>query len=235
MRSQERTKEDKREIRPTDLDKRDARPTLSDKRDARPTGFFNPMAPVEISRRHLPHWAQDGAIYFVTFRLADSIPTEKLAVWRAERERWFRNRPEPLSPGDVAEYHERFTRRIEEWLDAGAGSCLLGFPENSAVVAAALRYFDGDRYVLHEWVVMPNHVHVLFRIADGWRPGEVLHSWKSYTAKEINRCAGRAGQIWQHDSYDHIVRNESVLFKVSEYIRRNPETAKVEVHHASWL
>jgi valyl-tRNA synthetase len=103
------------------------------------------------------------------------------------------------------------------------------------VVADALIHFDGERYDLGAWVVMPNHVHVVITPRGGHPVGDILHSWKSFTAHKINELLGRTGPFWQHESYDHIVRNERALYKIQEYIDRNPDKAGIGVAHASRL
>jgi REP element-mobilizing transposase RayT len=147
--------------------------------------FFNEFAPIEFHRGNLPHWRQEGVTYFVTFRLADSLPQEKLDQWREEREIWLKHNPLPLSPKDEAEYHERFSGRLEQWLDQGSGSCVLALPECRAIVENALRHFDGQRYTLGESVVAPNHVHAILAPKSGHELSDILHSWKSFTSKEI--------------------------------------------------
>jgi hypothetical protein len=191
--------------------------------------FFDPRAPIDVSSRNLPHWYQDGATYFVTFRLGDSIPQEKLRAWMTERQAWLERNPEPRSEEQWREYAERFTDRLHGWLDAGMGSCLLGKVEIGRVVVGALRFFDGERYHLGEWVVMPNHVHAIFQAIPPFTPKEILHSWKSYTANEINRREGRSGDLWQRESYDHLIRSPGELFHCVDYIRRNPEKAGLPV------
>ena len=172
-------------------------------------------------------------MYFVTFRLADSIPRSKLEQWRREREEWLRGRPEPSSREDLREYHGRFPEMIEDWLDAGAGSCLLGQPANARIVSDALKYFDGQRYRLGAWVVMPNHVHAVFSTIAPHSPTGILHSWKSYTAVAINRLCGKTGQLWQHESFDHIVRSESQLRAIERYIEENPAKAGIQAAQSS--
>lgn len=193
--------------------------------------FFNPYAPIDHSRRNLPHWYQEGAAYFVTFRLADSIPQQKLKEWIAERDRWLRHNPEPRTVEQQQEFAERFPDRLQEWLDAGMGSCRIGRPENGRIVAAAMQFFDGQRYHLGEWVVMPNHVHVIFQAIPPYGPEKILHSWKSYTGNEINRRESRCGPLWQKESYDHIVRSPSQLYHYERYIAENPRKAGIQVAH----
>jgi REP element-mobilizing transposase RayT len=104
---------------------------------------------------------------------------------------------------------------------------------NAGIVHSALRYFEGQRYVLDEYVVMPNHVHVLVKPLPGHGLVAILHSWKSYTANQLNRRLGRTGQLWQHESYDHIVRSEAAREVIRRYIRENPAKVATKVAGAS--
>src|SRR6266436_4047684 len=91
--------------------------------------FLNSNDHVEIYRGRLPHWRQNRVIYYVTFRLYDSLPAAKLLSLRQERQLWIKINPVPWSRAQRAEYNERFNLRIQESLDAGVGSCVLGKPE----------------------------------------------------------------------------------------------------------
>jgi hypothetical protein len=199
-----------------------AAPAGADGTSALPFMPFDRDAPVAIYGRHLPHWRQEGCSYFVTFRLGDSIPQDKLRQWESDREEWLQRHPEPHTAEQLAEYHERFTERFQQWLDAGQGACWLRDPGASAIVEEALRFFDGQRYVLGHYVVMPNHVHVLVRPIEGHLLKDILHSWKSVTAHKLNSALGRSGKVWQDESFDCIVRSAAQLEKYSAYIRENP-------------
>ncbi len=193
-----------------------------------PALLFTPFdldAPVTIYSRHLPHWRQAGATYFVTFRLADSIPQEKLCQWERELEGWLGKNPEPHCAEQKVEYHERFTEKFHQWLDTGMGECWLRRPEVSTVVEEALRFFDGQRYALGHYVVMPNHVHAVVRPVQGHLLKDILHSWKSFTANKINELVERKGRLWQEESFDCIVRHETQLSKIAFYIQENPKKA----------
>jgi REP-associated tyrosine transposase len=124
--------------------------------------FFNPYADIRFTANRLPHWQQKGAVYFVTFRLADSVPDHLRTRWESERAAWLRVRPQPWSAEVEREYHERFSGAVERWLDAGHGSCILRRRDCADIVAMALRYFDGKRVAIISSVVMPNHVHAVF-------------------------------------------------------------------------
>jgi len=191
--------------------------------------FFNPNDEIEIKQGNLPHWYQKEVFYHVTFRLADSIPKKKVEELKADRERWQKkhNDKKEYTKEEWKEYNRLFNDRVEEWMNAGYGSCLLRKKENATIVANALKYFDGQRYVLDEWVVMPNHIHVLVKPKGEHKLSDILHSWKSYTANEINKKEGRTGQLWMSESFDHIVRNEDALKAIRHYIRQNPVKAGI--------
>ncbi|MDP0491026.1 MAG: transposase, partial [Verrucomicrobiota bacterium JB023] len=175
--------------------------------------------------RDLPHRHQEGATAFVTFRLADSLPKDRVKSWLAERELFLAKHPKPWSEETWRNYQRRFPRQLENWLDRSHGSCLLRNPENASLVAQALHHFDGERYILDHFVVMPNHVHVLVKPLGHHKLTDILHSWKSFTARAINKRENREGQLWQHESYDHLVRSERQLQHYRHYIEENPEKA----------
>lgn len=195
--------------------------------DYRHHPFLHPSADVRKDSRHLPHWRLNGAFYFLTWRLADALPHEKLKAWKAERDAWLATYPKPWDTETMRDYQERFPKRLESWLDAGYGACHLRLPRCAEIVADSLHYFDGERYDLAAFVVMPNHVHVLFQLRDAATLESVTHSWKSYTAKQINAFLGRSGTLWQQESWDHLLRGVSHLDRCLSYIRLNPSQAKL--------
>ncbi len=207
---------------------------LKQKQDAFETHetFFNPHNEVQIHQGNLPHWQQGSVWYFVTFRLADSIPSEVAEQIKAEREIWLKNNKKnekgEYTKEQIKEYYRLFSDRIEQLLNNGSGSCILKNPEISKIVADALKHFNNQKYVLDEWVVMSNHVHILFKPLGENNLPDILHSWKSYTANEINKITGNKGQLWMHESYDHIVRNEKALQAIRNYIRQNPVKANLK-------
>lgn len=187
-------------------------------------GYFDPNQPIAELHGNLPHWRQSGVTYFVTFRLGDSLPQVKLDQWRSEREDWFRRHPEPRGPAARRDYFERFVARFHRWLDAGYGECVLSRPEVRGILIDALKHFDTQRYALGDWVVMPNHVHVLVTPLCDVELSKVLHAWKSYSANEINRLLGRRGPLWQKESFDHIVRGPEAAERIRQYIQKNPDS-----------
>ena len=185
-------------------------------------GYFHKDEPITNLSGDLPHWRQEGVTYFVTFRTADSLPQEKLKQWQLEKERWLHDHPEPCDGKAKREFYEKFPERLQHWLDQGYGECVLKDQDCKKIVEEALRHFDGQRYDLDEFVVMPNHIHVLVTPKAGHELSEILHSWKSFTATEINKRMGRSGAFWQKESFDHIVRNPDQVEKIRQYIKEHP-------------
>ncbi len=188
---------------------------------------FDPKRPASVRHRHLPHWRQDGCTYFVTFRLADALPQSAIKQLQLERETWLKRYPGELTPDQARELSEFLVEWQDEQVDQGYGSCVMKEANCADVMEECLRHFDGERYALGSFVIMPNHVHALVRPLMGHDLDKILHTWKSYTATQINRVLGREGMLWQEESFDHIVRDEAQLERYGRYIAENPLKAQL--------
>jgi REP element-mobilizing transposase RayT len=192
------------------------------------------------SRGYLPHVKREGADYFVTFRLADSLPRDVLLRFeaeRAERQRAFQKaRQLGVSNADDLELIQRdFRRQVERYLDQGAGVCHLARPEIAELVAGALMFFHENRYLLREWIVMPNHVHALFWPMPNHLLGDIVKSWKQFTALRVKRMLNLAEpRFWQPESYDHWVRDDQERARISRYIRNNAVAARLCSRPDDW-
>ena len=179
---------------------------------------------------------EEGACYFLTFRLADSLPSKLLERFREERDAWLRFHPKPWDEKTESEYHKRFSASIDRWLDAGHGECRLSKPAAREIVSRAFLHFDADRYLLHAFVVMPNHVHLLVSLSPAHDLKTIVTSWKTFTARRINALDGRVGPFWQRDYFDRLVRNAKHFRNVVRYIKRNAEHCPGAVLHlAPWI
>jgi carbamoylphosphate synthase large subunit/REP element-mobilizing transposase RayT len=185
------------------------------------------QAPIKMTRRHLPHWEQPGATYFVTFRLADSIASDVLAQWKEERAQWLKFHPQPWDWKTAQEYMRRFEEEREQWLDQGQGSCLLRDRRVQRVVVESLNQFNRHRYVIDGFVAMPNHVHIIVKPLEPNSLSAVLHSWKSYTSNRINELLERTGSLWMAETFDTIIRDYAHLVACRDYIARNPKQANL--------
>lgn len=191
-----------------------------------PPGFrgLREDLPVTIYTRHLPHWRQEGATYFVTFCQADAHSDSKhyeLASLRAE---WERRHPVPRSNAAWDELFRAMWNLEEESLDQSHGSCRLGNPDCAGIVVDTMHHFDGQRYQLNCYVVMSNHVHAVLKPLDPAIESleKILQTWKRYSAQRINELCDDTGTFWQQESFDRIVRDEEHLYRCLQYIGRNP-------------
>ncbi|TMJ25022.1 MAG: transposase [Alphaproteobacteria bacterium] len=165
------------------------------------------------SRNYLPHFDSQDVVQFVTFRLADSLPEAALArLGSAER-------PESSR---------------QEVLDHGWGECWLRSEPIARLVEDAFLAFDGVRYRLHGWTIMPNHVHVLFTVMPDHPLGTSVSSWKRFTARKANEQLGRSGAFWQTEYWDRLVRNEAHFSASEKHIDQNPVKAGLVTEPRLW-
>jgi REP element-mobilizing transposase RayT len=164
-------------------------------------------------RGELPHLEKGGGTYFVTFCLAGAVRHRATAGMTTEID--------PLAVG-----------RSSEPVTAGVRVSLTG--EAGSAVEAALLHFNGARYGLHAWCVMPDHVHVVACPFGEYRLAEIIHSWKSFTAKVVNRLVGREGVLWEREYFDHLVRSAQALGQFVHYTEENPVTAGFAVTPRDW-
>lgn len=167
------------------------------------------MNDIQTTRRNLPHWHKEDAIYWITFRLADSIPAHKQTTWTQQRNHWLSLHPKPWSEALWKEYHLRFGRRFEKWLDAGYGTCALRKTDLRKKVVGVLMRFHGERHLLHQGVIMPNHVHLLLEPFLKENLSLILRGMKGTSSRACNQTLGRSGKFWMAESYDHIVRSQA--------------------------
>jgi len=189
-------------------------------------------------RGWLPHWEKESATYFITFRLADSLPKSVLERIASERENIIQSASQlkrNLSPDERKKIRQLSTKHIEQFLDNGAGARHLRNPAIAALVADTLRHFDNQRYRLFAWCVMPNHVHVVVRFFPGQTLASVVHSWKSFTAKQANRILESRGAFWQKEYYDHLIRDEHEFESAVQYVADNPVKAGLRDWKWVWV
>ena len=189
------------------------------------------------SRGYLPHFDSPHVIQHITYRLADSLPVAVLEQMKADVE---------SSVRDEEKRKAELRQRIEIYLDAGHGSCVLQAPEIAACVVDTWHHFDGERYRLLEWVLMPNHCHVLIEPLQGVPLGKIVLSWKNYTARFINgyksrtenniesRTGVRCSQVWQREYWDRFIRNERHFEAAKRYIAMNPVKAGLVDKPEDW-
>ncbi|MCA9223788.1 MAG: transposase, partial [Planctomycetales bacterium] len=127
-----------------------------------------------------------------------------------------------MNSHDRNTFLKHFNRCREEQLDTHYGACELRIPENARLVADSLLFFDGKRYEMGDFVIMPNHVHLLAMFPRPEEMKKTFDSWLHYTAVRINRRTGRKGKLWQQEPFDHLVRSVEQYDYLRKYIADNP-------------
>ena len=192
-------------------------------------------------RRNLPHIQPLNTALFLTFRLAGSLPEEVLARMAEERRLLERSlktsgRESKTQLGQLARRH---FATLESWLDKAAfGPTWLADPHVANVVVEALHYRDGKKYRLDAYSIMPNHVHSVFApLAQHNAPeslSSIMHSLKRNTAKRANQLLKRKGAFWEHESFDHYIRNRAEWKRIVKYVLDNPVKARLVTSWEEW-
>lgn len=199
--------------------------------------LFDPQADLAITEHCRPHWSQAGAIVFITFRLHDSIPPEVIRRWESLKQAWLQRRGFAGHWSDVVPtlaeklrvaFHREFNRTREVFLDTCHGSCVLRRRELSQIVFDSLLHFDGDRYRMGHFVIMPNHVHLLAAFATEDGMSKQCDSWLHYTAWQINKVLESKGKLWSQEPFDHLVRSVEQYEYLRRYIAENTRKAKLQ-------
>ena len=167
------------------------------------------------TRRKLPHFDGADVTQSITIRLADSLPQSVLKQIREE------------TTGNKIEMEIERVRRIQAYLDQGAGSCILRANDCAKIVQDALQFLDDKRFDLRAWVVMPSHLHFLARFNEGQSLPKALHALKSYTGHELKKLHPEMDSIWQDEYFDRYIRSEGHYYNAFNYIHDNPVKARL--------
>jgi REP element-mobilizing transposase RayT len=179
------------------------------------------------SRGYLPHFDRPRLVQSLTFRLHDAVPEAVVQSWKVQLD-WVGNLP-ASDPREV-----ELRKLISRYEDAGHGACWLRDERIAALVENALLHFDGQRYRLIAWCIMPNHVHALVETCENCPLDRIVHSWKSYTAHEANQILRRSGDFWFREYFDRYIRDDRHFAKAVQYIEQNPMKAELVFAREDW-
>ena len=194
------------------------------------------LAAISASQgRCLPQWEASGAIYHISLHLGDSVPASERIAWLEARARIRERLDDTLSPPTpferealVDEMREVYSARVERFLAAGNGACLLRDPRAADIVARVLEHDNATRYALHAYTIMPNHIHVIVGgFGASGSLATVLKEWKSITSHRVNALFARHGELWHRDAYTHIIRNAAEYKDQLDYVWHNPDAASL--------
>ncbi len=183
--------------------------------------FYNKHSNIRRWGSQISHWNQNYKFQFLTMHLTDALPWHVVLDYETEHTLWLSQHPQPWSTEDALYHKIKFEDFLSKYLDKGYGACYLRNIECAKALETCLWYDHGRDYWLTNYVIMPNHVHILVQM--GETPLEVvLGEWKKYSANKINKIVGRRGALWQRRGYwDTIVRNQEHFENVNNYIWRN--------------
>lgn len=200
-----------------------------------PFRTFDPQANFAVTRSNLPHWSQAQTLAFITWRTWDSIPANALKKWLVKRNTWLKLHGIKNSNCSLEVDLTKLAQPIQEtyrrkmaagWnrlLDQLQGQCVLRQPELARIVTDSLQHADEQQYAIYDYVVMPNHVHIIAVFPDENSQAKICRNWKHYTATKLNQALGRSGRFWQPESFDHLLRSESQFHRLRRYIADNPQ------------
>ncbi len=187
----------------------------------------NPLQRYWHHRGYHPHFDRPELIQSITLYLGDALPKEVIDKWRAELKLLDLN-------NQTDNYTIELQRRIARYGDLGRGACWLKETFIGNLTEEALLHFDGQRYKLIAWCVMPNHLHTLIESFQGFSIGNIVKSWKSYTGNRANLYLNRQGRFWQVDYYDRYIRDSNHFYNCIKYIENNPVKAGLCLHPEDW-
>ena len=188
------------------------------------TMYFDRNRDIDISfKSHLPHMHQDETMQFVTFRLADSLPKSVCQDFYDRVKLFKAANPEPWNRTVKLMYWKEFGPMQQQYLDNGYGECWLKYSACREILIDAIAFKDNVNYIVDSYVIMPNHVHILFQPIGMNKTESILHSIKSYSANKINKLVGRSGKLWMKESFDRMIRDEDDHKRKYLYILENPK------------
>lgn len=204
-------------------------------------------------RRNLPHIHPKGAIFFITFRLVDSLPADVLQKLRQEREEEIKQLRKKFSGGELEKEkyktEKRYFGQFDEWLDhASTGPHWLKEERIARIVGDKIHELDGKNYKLIAYCIMSNHVHLLFDTIEydqtsatniagktkNYPVADTMRLLKGSTSRFCNVELKRTGAFWHKESYDHFVRDDEELHRIIEYILNHPVKAGLVKHWQEW-
>ena len=196
-------------------------------------------------RRNLPHIHPEGYPLFITFRLTGSLARNVLEELKLQRDTEIKALKGSTTEKRSA-LEQRHFENYDNWLDrCEFGPRWLESESVAAIVAAEMHALENERYHLVAYSIMPNHVHMIIqslpheKMLDGGQPAgypvaDTLRLLKGRTARYCNLDLQRQGSFWQHESYDHVVRDEQELEKTVLYVLNNPVKAGLVQEWRDW-
>ena len=213
-------------------------------------------SPGEYYRRNLPHYMPQGFAFFITFRLYGTLPVEVInnfKIIKRKKQKLISGFTNPkVRKEKYEEFKYEYFQLFDDYMDKSIiGNQWLKQKLVADIVKEAIHYRDGKEYDLIAYTIMPNHVHLVFlpyveRIDNSLKRGserntvslyivtKILQHLKKNTAIKCNKLLNRTGQFWQHESYDHVIRDSEELKRIVDYVLNNPAKAGLDDTPEDW-
>ncbi|MGC1377865.1 MAG: transposase [Anaerolineales bacterium] len=206
----------------------------------------------DFYQRNLPHWHPEGRMFFITFRLANSLPISVIRELEAERERGRQAIHAKFSgmqqKDELYKLDKKYFGQFDAWLDRCVEESprWLADEQVAQIVAEQIHALDGERYDLVTYCIMSNHAHIAIDTAGHiFKPthagltapyplADTLKLLKGRTARYCNQALKRSGAFWQHESYDHVIRDQQEYERIIRYILNNPVKAGLVENWEEW-
>jgi len=194
-------------------------------------------------KRNLPHFQIEDSVLFITYRLAFSLPRNILEVLQEKRELIDKKLIQIKSAERKRErdiYNKFLFKIADEFLDKFNQEPLwLKNTKIAKIILDSLLYNNLKYYELHFCMIMPNHVHLVLKPLKKtnrqyYSISKIMKEHKSYTAVAANKILKRNGQFWQHESYDHIIRDDDEYYRIKNYVLNNPVKAGFVDNYKDW-
>jgi putative transposase len=219
------------------------------------------MQKKEFYRHILPHFQQPGQAYFITWNLKDAVPPKALARYSQMMEQIKASIPggdpsgaaisnrdnmrfENASPEIKQEYYairRKYMKAYDDLLDNDKNPSInLSKPEITEILIQTLQFWEGKRLTNFAFTIMPNHVHWVVELFEKDTNGEpvylqdILHSVKRFSSNQINKTENREGTLWQKESFETTIRDETHLNFAIEYTLQNPVKASLVTDWHLW-
>ena len=198
----------------------------------------------EFYKRNLPHYQPQNGIFFITTRLAFSLPEKVKIKLRMEKEYYSKTILKLKTKKEVLqfqrEFHKYYFDYFDSFLDKYESTInWLSNPEIATIIKDNLHYWDSKRYILFAYCIMSNHIHIVLKPleieANQYESlSKIMFGLKSYTANKCNKILNRKGQFWTAESYDHYIRDYNELAKTIDYTINNPVQVDLVNNWKDW-
>jgi len=183
----------------------------------------------KFHRRNLPHLYYNEGTYFITYRLAGTISLSALEQFQKELSG-------KLNKEQLSIKEKRIFKKYDNFLDKALhGPNYLIKDEFANIIKETIYYPEGKDYSLICYCIMPNHVHLVFTLLNLNKGiSKIMQSIKRISARDCNKLLNKKGTFWHSESFDRLVRDDTELYNIINYVINNPVKAGLVDNWKKW-